>query len=98
MEAKKIKEEKSCASKCKFKCSENISMDILDFYKMDSNSKHEFINRTTICTAPARSNKNKETKDENANDGDTTSRRRKSYKCLTEKAQVEFAKISIYPP
>ena len=68
---------------------------------MDSNAKHEFINRTTVCTAPARrSNKNKENKDENADDGDTTSWRQKSYKYFLFDGENtgEFAKISIYPP
>ena len=57
--AKSIQIKKDCASKCKFKCAENINKDTRErifheFYKLDTNGKHCYINQTTVSAAVSR--------------------------------------------
>ena len=66
VQQKQIKMKKDCKSSCKFKCSEKISRDtqektFLDFYKMDTNAKHSYINKTSVCVSikPSKSCKGK---------------------------------------
>ena len=56
VQAKDIKSKKDCNSGCKFKCCEKVNKVtqekiFLDFYKLDSNGKHSFINQTSVCTS-----------------------------------------------
>ena len=80
VEAKSIKIKKDSKSNCKFKCSEKISRVMQehifdDFYKMDVNDKHAFINKTTVCTGVANTKKNVESTEEL----NFRSRKKKSY-------------------
>ena len=59
IEAKKRNVEKSCDKNCKLQCSTNIpdatlEKVFLDFYKKDTNAKHDYINQTTVCASAAR--------------------------------------------
>ena len=96
VEAKSIKIKKDCKSNGKFKCSEKISRVTQeqifdDFYKMDVDAKHAFINRTTVCTGVANTKKNVESTEEH---NFRSSRKKKIYSVtlLMEKTLREFAR------
>ena len=86
--AKSIKLKKDCANNCKFKCSEKVDKTVqekifMDFYKLDQDGKHNFINQTTTCTL-AKSKKEK------------SSRKKKSYSYFLTVGEESFRVCKSY--
>ena len=86
--AKSIKLKKDCADNCKFKCSEKVDKTVqekifMDFYKLDQDGKHNFINQTTTCTL-AKSKK------------EESSRKKKSYSYFLTVGEESFRVCKSY--